>query len=131
MFRFGDKFDEFVVESPGLRTLFFAVFPILFGIFAGTFVFEITTPSGLAWVTFYKSRSLYCLLALTIAFYWYSRKVYLHDRELSRFLDADYCTAYMRSKCLPQAAERYKELIRNGNGGELQQAMTELRKILK
>lgn len=131
MSKLGDKISELVVESPAVRTLFFAIFPILFGVFAGSFIFEITTPHGLAWEEFYKSRSFYILLLLTVAFYWYSREVYIHDRELNRFLDANYCIAYMRSKCLPQAAERYKELIRNGSGGELQQAMDELRKILK
>ena len=131
MSKFGDKINEWVVESPAIRTIFFAIFPILFGVFAATFIVEITTPYGLAWATCYKSRSLYFLAILTLVFYWYSRKVYIHDRELNRFLDANYCIAYMRSKCLPQAAERYKELIRNGTGGELQQAMTELRKILK
>jgi hypothetical protein len=39
--------------------------------------------------------------------------------------------AYMRSKCLPEAAEQYKLLIKNGTGGELKQAMDELKKILK
>jgi len=43
----------------------------------------------------------------------------------------DYCLAYMRSKCLPEAAEKYKEKIRGGEGGELLQIMAEFKKSLK
>jgi hypothetical protein len=80
---------------------------------------------------FYKVRSFYGLCALIVGIYWYNRELYLYEREVSRFLDSDYYIAYMRSKCLPEAAERYKELIRNGVGGEFKQAMDEIRKILK
>lgn len=48
-----------------------------------------------------------------------------------RFSDNDYCMAYMRSQCLPEAAEQYKRKIRDGEGGELKQAMDELKKVLK
>jgi hypothetical protein len=90
-----------------------------------------TTSRGVAWALFYKAWSFYALLFLCVVIYWYKRELYLHEREIQRFLDSDYCIAYMRSKCLPEAAERYKELIRTGFGGELIQAMDELRKILR
>jgi hypothetical protein len=122
---------QYIVESPGIRTLFSAVFPILAGVLSGTFVLEITTSSGLAWGVFYRTRSFYALSVLSLVIYLYNRELYLFEREVSRFLDSNYCIAYMRSKCLPEAAERYKELIRNGGGGELTQAMDELRKILR
>ena len=63
--------------------------------------------------------------------YVYYRAVYIYDKNVERFLDDDYCRAYMRSKCLPEAAERYKEIIRNGEGGELEEAMQEFERILK
>jgi len=125
------KAREYLFESPGLRTFFSAIIPIVAGVLSGSFVIEITTSSGLAWGVFYKARSFYALVALSLAIYWYNRALYLYEREVQRFMDADYCIAYMRSKCLPEAAERYKELIRNGVGGELKRAMDELSKILR
>jgi len=122
---------EYILESPGFRTLFSAVIPILAGVLSGAFVFELTTSNTLAWANFYKARSFYALVVLSLCIYWYNRELYLYEREVRRFLDADYCIAYMRSKCLPEAASRYRELIRNGGGGEFKQAMDELRKILK
>lgn len=122
---------EHILQSPGVRTLLSAVAPIITGLLSGTFVLEITTTSGLAWLLFYKTFSFYALCAVCAVIYWYNRALYLYEREVHRFLEPDYCIAYMRSKCLPEAAERYKVLIRNGEGGELKQAMDELRKILK
>jgi hypothetical protein len=83
------------------------------------------------WSLFYKANSFYGLIILSICMYLYNKSVYLYENQVSKFADADYCTAYVRSKCLPEAAEKYKESIRTGNGGELKQAMDELRKVLK
>jgi len=121
----------YLVESPAMRTVFSAVIPIIAGVLSGTFVFEITTPAGLDWNGFYRVHSFYGLCVVSLIIYWYNRKLYLYEREAQRFLDDDYCTAYMLSKCLPEAAERYQELIREGVGGELVQAMDELKKVLK
>jgi hypothetical protein len=131
MVPFFSTLREFILESPGFRTFFGVVIPIIAGVLAGTFVFEITTASGLNWAAFYKATSFYGLLALSALAYWYYRELYLYSVEIQRFLDDDYCIAYMRSKCLPEAAERYRALIRSGEGGELAQAMRELQKILK
>jgi hypothetical protein len=126
-----DAIRKRLIESPGLRTFFAGVLPIVAGVLSGVFTFEITTPSGIDWLLFYKAKSFYGLCVLCVVIYLYNRELYLYERDISRFLDADYCTAYMRSKCLPEAAERYRELIRSGGVGELEQAMTELRKVLK
>jgi hypothetical protein len=120
-----------IIESPGWRTVFAFIVPLVAGILSGIFVSEITHSSEIAWKEFYKAKSFYGLLALSLCMYFYNKAIYLYEREISRFLDADYCTAYMRSKCLPEAAERYKKLIRSGDGGELKQAMDELKKVLK
>ncbi len=120
-----------IFESAGWKTFFSVVIPIISGIFSGTFIFEITGKTGINWRTFYKAKSFYCLIFIIIVIYLYNKAIYIHEREIKRFLDNDYCLAYMRSKCLPEAAEKYKELIRNGEGGELKKAMDELKKILK
>lgn len=120
-----------IVESPGWRTVFAFIVPLAAGVLSGIFVAEITKNSVIIWKELYKAKSFYGLLVLSLCMYFYNKAIYLYEREISRFLDADYCTAYMRSKCLPEAAERYKKLIRSGDGGELKQAMDELKKVLK
>ncbi|MFP6798889.1 MAG: hypothetical protein VCA39_07220 [Pseudomonas sp.] len=120
-----------IVESPGWRTVFAFIAPLAAGVLSGVFVSEITQNSVIVWKELYKAKSFYGLLILSLCMYFYNKAIYLYEREISRFLDADYCTAYMRSKCLPEAAERYKKLIRSGDGGELKQAMDELKKVLK
>lgn len=120
-----------IIESPAWKTVFAFVVPLVAGVLSGLFVAEMSTDGIILWGSFYKAKSFYGLIALALCMYFYNKAIYVHERELSRFLDADYCTAYMRSKCLPEAAERYKQLIRSGDGGELKQAMDELKKVLK
>jgi hypothetical protein len=122
---------EKLLESPSWKTFFLVLIPIVVGIISGTFVSEITTSNGLDWSATYKAKSFYGLLVIAFFSYLYHRATYLYEREMERFLDDDYCRAYMRSKCLPEAAEKYKELIHSGEKGELVRAMREFEKILK
>lgn len=122
--------DKFL-ESPGWKTFFAVVIPAVVGVLSGTFVAEISNAGVLDWSATYHAKSFYGLLAVVFLSYVYFRAVYLYEREVLRFLDDDYCRAYMRSKCLPEAAERYKTLIRSGEKGELVSAMREFEKILK
>jgi hypothetical protein len=71
------------------------------------------------------------LLVTAAAIYWYNKAIYRIDRDVLKFADSEYCVAYVRSKCLPDAAEQYRIAIRTGNKGELTNAMSELRRILK
>lgn len=120
-----------LLESPGWKTSFAVIIPAIVGVLSGTFVAEITNAGVLDWSATFRARSLYGLLVMVFLSYLYYRALYLYEREVLRFLDDDYCRAYMRSKCLPEAAESYKALIRSGNKGELVGAMKELEKILK
>lgn len=101
-------------ELPGWKTFFAVVIPVIVGILSGTFVAEISNGSLMDWSAFYRAKSFYGLLVMVVLSYVYNRAAYLYEREVVRFLDDDYCRAYMRSKCLPEAAERYKTLIRSG-----------------
>ena len=122
---------EKIIESPSWRTVFAFLVPIAAGILSGTFVTEITVNGIISWALFYNSKSFYGLVGLSLCMYFYNKAVFLFEQRVSQFSDKTYCTAYVRSKCLPEAAERYKELIRTGNYGELTQAMNELKKALK
>jgi len=119
------------LDSPWCKTLFGFALPALSGVFSGTFVAEICTSNGLDWRLAKTARSTYALVATIIVIYIYNRAVYLREKEVRQFSDSEFCVAYMRSQCLPEAAEQYKRLIREGQGGELKQAMDELKKILK
>ena len=100
-------------------------------ILSGVLILQISPESGLDWKKSVEAWSFYGLLGVCVVMYFYNRAVYRHERAIHQFLDSDYCIAYMRSKCLPEAADRYRELIRSGDGGELEQAMDELMRILK
>lgn len=125
------KIKNAYLESPAWKTVCSVFSLIVAGILCGTFVTEITSKNGIEWLLFYKSKSFYGLIVLSILTYFDNKIRYLAEKEILRFRDAEYCVAYMRSKCLPEAAERYKELIRLGNVGELTKAMNELKDILK
>jgi hypothetical protein len=124
-------FARAVLDSPWCRTIFGVVLPILSGIFTGTFVSEISTPDGLDWKLALTAKSTYILIVLAFVIYKYNKAIFLREKSIRQFLDTDYCIAYMRSQCLPEAAEQYKRLIRNGEGGQLKKAMDELKKILE
>jgi hypothetical protein len=122
---------RFLVELPTAKALIPAMLAAATGVLSGTLVTEITTPAGLAWSQVYKTYSLYGLLLLTMVQVAYSRLIYETERDILRFSDSEFCVAYLRSKCLPEMAARYQEIIRTGEGGEFKRAMDEIREVLK
>lgn len=120
-----------LLNSPTLRTVFSSVIPIVVGILSGLFVAEITGPAGIQWADFYKKPSFYGLVLATIVTFLYYRALYIHDVSIEKFLDDDYCRAYVRSRCLPEAAAKYNEQIKSGDSGEFESAMRELEGFLK
>lgn len=122
---------ERLLDSPGWRTFVYCTFSAVSGVLSGTFVAEITTTTGLDWSLSPKTYSLWALAITTGAQSIYARAVYKREASIEDFKDRAYCVAYMRSKCLPEAAEKYKEVIRSGNVGELEKVMSEVEKVLK
>jgi len=125
------KLAVWIIASPGVKTLVAVADAMLSGVLSGAFISEISTPIGLDWGSFYRKWSFYGLLILTVLTYFYHKTVYGCETDILRFADDEYCLAYMRSLCLPAAAERYNEMIRRGNFGELERAMAEVRRILE
>jgi hypothetical protein len=125
------KAIDVVMESPGWKTFFSVVIPILTGVFSGSFILEITGQQGIEWLHFYKAKSFYALVVLTLIIFFYNRALYLREVETNKFSDVEFCVAYVRSKCLPEAAAKFREKIRQGQGGELIEVMEELKKSLK
>ena len=125
-----NKLKAALYDSPGWKTTFSILSMVITGVLSGAFIAEITIPSGLEWALFYKSKSFYGLMFISSVLYFYNKGLYKREHEIAKFIDNEYCVAYIRSQCLPEAAERYKELIRNGDVGQLEQAMAEIKKIL-
>ena len=120
-----------LIESPGCKTFFSVILPLVAGLLSGIFVYEISDSNGISWIKFYKSWSFYGLLILIFLIYVYNRALYRRERDIMLFSDTSYCLAYARSQLLPEAIERYKEMIRSGSGSEFIQITTELKESLQ
>jgi hypothetical protein len=122
---------RYILDSPLLKTASFAIGTVLTGILSGTFVSEITRNGEIVWSSFYTATSFYALIIIIAMIFVYYRELYLYDRDILRFKDNEFCLAYVRSQCLPAAVEMYSARIRAGDIGELEEAMREVRRILK
>ena len=118
-------------ESPEWKATLSIVLSIVTGILSGPFVTEITVDGRLLWRSFYKAHSFYLLVVLSILIFIYNRFLYLREKDIEKFRDAEYCLAYMRSKCLPEAADRFIAKIRDGDLDEFRKAMDEVKGALK
>lgn len=119
------------LDSPTWRAVFFVISTVLSGVLSGGLVTEITLNGTVVWRNFYLANSFWALALLSLLLFLYQRASYLRATDVKQFGDKDYCMAYMRAQCLPEAAQRAKEMIRAGNGGEFEKAMAELRRILR
>jgi glycosyltransferase involved in cell wall biosynthesis len=119
------------IESPSTKLIISMLAIILTGILCGALAVRVSTPSGVQWRLALSMPVLYVLLGLVSAIGLYYRALYLHESAVTKFSNDDYCKAYMRSQCLPEAVERYKKLIRSGEVGELERAMAEFQRVLK
>lgn len=126
-----DNLKRRLLDSPTIKALVPTLLAAAIGVFSGTLVTEITTAQGLDWRTVHRTFSLYALAILTVAQVIFTRLVYETDRDVLKFAESEYCVAYLRSRCLPEMAARYQELIRSGQGGEFKKAMDEMRDVLK
>lgn len=127
-----DRLKKLIMHSPAFKTAVFASSVILSGILCSSFVTEINIQGVLIWSAFYKTYSFYLVLIYLGALYVYNRYIYQQDKNISNFLDEDYCKAYIRSQFLPEIVERYKDDVRKGKHPvDLKEYHEELEKILK
>ena len=118
------------LTSPTVKTLFNVSSTVLVGVFASSFVAELSTPNGINWKHFYKTTSIYILLAVSAVIYFYNRHRHLQEVEVEKFYDKEYCLAYMRSKYIPQLAKHYNKLIQEGDLDQLEKAMADFKESL-
>jgi len=126
------KWERLLQRSPTLKASIPALLSAGIGVLTGTLVVQITSTNGvLIWKYLFRSSSFYGLALVVLAQILLSRSVYISERNILRFADNEYCIAYLRSKCLPEAAAKYQEMIKNGDGGDFKRAMDEIAEILK
>lgn len=125
------KLVSLILESPRAKVVISSVLPVLTGVFSGAFVNQITDSGRILWGNFYLSPSFYLLIGVTALIVLINKAAFNRDLEIERFSDEDYCVAYMRSKCLPEIALKYQEIIKSGDGMNINQLMKELKKSLK
>lgn len=126
-----DDIRRALLKSPMANAAISATLAVGIGVFSGSLIAEITTSKGLEWSIVFKTFSLYALAAFTGAQMLYTKTTYERDQQVLRFADQEYCIAYMRAKCLPEMAAKAQERIRNGQGGEFNAAMDEIKQVLK
>jgi hypothetical protein len=68
----------------------------------------------------------------SIMVYLYNRFLYRYEKNILRFLDEDYCRAYIVQSCLPEIIDKYKEDLKTGKDvSELIDISKELKKLKK
>jgi hypothetical protein len=123
---------NYIRDLPEVRTGIFILSVLLSGILCSGFITEITVNGKLEWFTFYKTTTFWLLCVYTILLYMYNRFIYLHEKNILKFLDDDYCKAYIINQCLPEITERYKKDIKDGKQlTELIDIRAELKKLKK
>jgi hypothetical protein len=78
-----------ILESPGCKTAIFVLSTMLAGVFSELFISEITAQAAIVWQDFYKAKSFYVLVFLTVLIYFYNREAILYERNVLPFKDAD------------------------------------------
>jgi hypothetical protein len=100
--------------SPLFKTIIGVFSLVIFSVLSGAFTTEISIDGNLEWSTFYKARSFYGLMLSSILMYFYFRLQFSFDQNVTKFQDDEYCKAYMRKECLPEAAKKINTLIKDG-----------------
>lgn len=104
-----------ILESPLGRTVGFAGAVLLSGVMCSAFVTEITVDGKLAWDICYRKPTFWLLILMIAVYLLYSIFIYRNEKYREDFADDQFCREYLRSTCLPEFANKLKELIRRGN----------------
>ena len=119
-------------SSPEIKTLIFILSVLVSGILCSGFIAEITKEGKLDWATFYKTITFWLLLGYSFVIYLYNRFIFRFEKNILKYLDENYCKAYIINACLPEIAERYKQDLKSGKKtSEIIDISKELKKLLK
>ena len=113
---FQEKVSVFFLSKPLAKTIVFAISVILSGILCSTFVAEITTPDGLQWGAFYRKWSFWAIVVFLIVVFLYNRFIYRVEKSVEKFMDDNYCKAYIIRSCMQDIVEKAKVEVNSTKG---------------
>lgn len=129
--RIAESIFGYIYKSPAFKTWAFVLSVILSNILGGAFLMEIFIKGVIRWDMFYLTKSFYLIIIWGIVVYVYNRYAYIYEMDIIKFKDNEYCSAYIRSQCLPELAKKYNESIKNGQMSELRNIMQAVKGIIK
>lgn len=119
-------------SSPEIKTLIFILSVLISGILCSGFITEITKDGKLDWTAFYNAVTFWLLIGYSFVIYLYNRFIFKFEKNILKYLDENYCKAYIVNACLPEITERYKQDLRSGKKtSEMIDINKELKKLLK
>lgn len=108
------KLKQIVKKYPEIKTVIFFFSVIVSGILCSAFVSEITINGKLVWKEFYRTFSFWGIVIYSFLLYLYNRLLYRYEKNILKYLDNDYCKAYIVKACLPELIDKYKNDIKSG-----------------
>jgi ABC-type bacteriocin/lantibiotic exporter with double-glycine peptidase domain len=118
-------------QKPIIKVIINNMFPIIMGVIGGLYTTTITDNSIIDFKSSFKKPIFYILIVMLFVNFTYNYVVYRYEKSLSRFIDDEYCMAYMRSQLIPEFADSYKVRIKNGEITDLEEIMKNFKKALK
>lgn len=119
-------------STPEIKTIIFILSVLISGILCSGFIAEITKEGELDWTIFYKAATFWLLIGYSFIIYLYNVFLYRFEKNILKYLDKEYCKAYILNACLPEITERYNQDLRSGKKtSELIDISKELKKLLK
>ncbi len=126
------RFLTKIGSSPEIKTLIFILSVLFSGILCSGFITEITLEGKLNWALFYKTVTFWLLIGYSFFIYLYNRFIYRFEKNILKYLDENYCKAYILNACLPEITERYKQELRSGKKtSEMIDISKELKRLLR
>lgn len=126
-----DTDRDIIMVKPLFNTLVFAFSVIISGVLCSAFITEITDNGVLIWDEYYKTKSFWLIIVFLIVVFIYNLKFYKNEKDIEKFYNEVYCSAYMKSELLPEMAEYYKKEIKNGNIGQLKEAKSVFKDLIE
>jgi hypothetical protein len=101
------------------------------GLFSDLLAGSMMTPKGINWLSFYTQPPFYVLLAAVGLTILYQRHVFGVDREILKFSDTEFCTAYARSQLIPAQVAAAVKRIESGDTDSFARALAEIKRATK
>ena len=113
---FQERLTIFFLSKPLAKTIVFGISVFLSGILCSAFVAEITTKDGLLWGDFYKKWTFWFIVLYLLLVFSYNVFIYRAEKSVEKFMDENYCKAYVIRSCMQDIVEKAKDEINSTKG---------------